>query len=92
MVPFFCSLGMLEIQSLATRGWIGCPFSANQIAGCSNSSSPLVPKRASSVSHAEMAPGTVTESAEVFSSVLIWRCSNQSIVAAAGARPEPLSA
>ena len=51
-----------------------------------------MPCAASSVSHADTAPGTVTVCGEVFSSALMPRPSNQSIVAAAGARPEPLSA
>ena len=46
----------------------------------------------SNVSHASTAPGTVTEWAEVLSSARIWRLSNQSMFAAAGARPEPFSA
>ena len=70
----------------------GQPSSAKRMAGCSNSSRPLRPCAFSSVSHALTAPGTVTEWAEVFSSARIWRLSYQSILAAAGARPDPFSA
>jgi hypothetical protein len=47
-------------QSWWTRGCTGQPCSAKPIAGCSNSSRPLVPWAASSVDQAETAPGMVT--------------------------------
>ena len=52
----------------------------------------MVPCAPSSLSQAETAPGMVTVWGEVFSSASMPRASNQSMLAAAQARPEPFSA
>ena len=90
--PVARSFSALRAQSAATRGVTGKPSSANRIAGCSTSSSAFVPCARSSVSHAATAPGTVTPCGELSSSSAMPRASNQSMLAPAGARPEPLSA
>ena len=90
--PFLRSFASSRFQSHDTFGCTGQPSAAKRIAGCSSSSRPLRPCAFSSVSHALIAPGTVTACAEVLSIAAMPCCSYQSIVAAAGARPEPLSA
>ena len=52
----------------------------------------MVPCAASNVSQADTAPGMVTACGDVLSSASMPRLSKKSIVAAAGALPEPLSA
>jgi hypothetical protein len=90
--PFLRSFASSRFQSHATFWCTGQPSAAYPIAGCNSSSRPLLPCAFSSVSQALIAPGTVTACADVFSIADMPCCSNQSIVAAAGARPEPFSA
>ena len=90
--PVRRSLSSSRAQSNATRAPTGQPSSAKRMAGCSTWSSPIVPCAPSSASHAETAPGMVTVCGEVFSSASMPRSSNQSMLAAAQARPEPFNA
>jgi hypothetical protein len=88
----FDSLPTSPAQSEATRGVTAKPSSAQRIAGCSSASRPSLPWVRLSSSQALIAPGIVTECAEVLTMAVRPLARSASGVAPIGARPEPFSA